>query len=87
LARTGSDYDQRLMRKTLATAAALAALAVPASAQASTTEYVCVGSEQNVGACAEVQVGCIVGSLKGYQYLRPCITVETYWPHIPPPGE
>jgi hypothetical protein len=71
--------------KKLMILAAGAALALPASAEAQSTGPVCVGNNYSLGACYTVDVGCVIGSLKGNQYFAPCIRGEIYREFEPPP--
>jgi hypothetical protein len=65
------------MKKLMGGAALLAVLAVPSSAAAIEDPQVCARDATNtVSACAYVQTGCIIGSLKGYQYFAPCYAVR-----------
>ena len=64
-------------------AAAVAACALPSTASAA--EPICVGNTYSLGACAVADAGCVVGSLKGYQYFAPCVRVQVYR-QIEPPG-
>ena len=70
------------MKKAILAAAVLGAAALPSPASADT---VCVGDSASLGACATGDAGCVVGSLKGYQYIQPCIRVQVYR-QIEPPG-